>query len=630
MADRHPVRISLALAGAGSLGTFLSSAARQTLLRIVAHNRAFEENAPDDDLRYLGNDWGHIVVDSISGTSAGAITAMQVIKALFEPGYLGAGRVNDAPGTLSGDWVHGGEFERLVVDGNTPLESGPVHAPGWTLLSGARLYELIVEMLTREVAPSTIQAPVDPSHVVGLAVTLTDLMGYHEPAEFEADRVRGHPDFGLSAARSSVLYRGREAEVRDLGSRGHAEVRKVFVGDDEAELTALDRFLNHTRRRRRASRRAWTDTTARELAAIATASAALPMAVGPLAVADRDAHGDSVTRLYMDGGVLNNKPAAPAMRLGRWHDAYRLARAFENNDGILQPEHVAAVLDYERVCIFIDAFPERSFDSWRSRHPDMMTRAWHAVLGVADDTDERARRLASTMATPGGGLGAFFESIMTALRAQNMREIAKINARLRRREDLIDGWLRDSTADETELVIDSIDLAFAYAAVIERPLARQTDPRVVARVTRRLVDVDRVSNLDGRRPVTMVPIFAPRGLREVFAGAALYALGGLLGLDARKWDASVGQHVATTVLDAVAGRPAPSQSPPLPMAPDTARPDDASAVVERIRVAGKALIDGTKSTSSVIRFFARLPLELDPIIAMGRDRLNRIVRGDGE
>jgi hypothetical protein len=630
MGDRHKVRVSLALAGAGSLGTFLSSAARQTLLRIIAHNRAVDEEAADDDLRYLSTDWGTITVDSISGTSAGAITAMQVVKALFEPGYLGAGRVNDAPGTLSGDWVHGGEIGKLVVEGNTPMESGPVHSPGWTLLSGARLYDLIVEMLTREVAPSTLTSPMDPSHVIGLAVTLTDLMGYHEPAEFEAERVRGHADFGLSDARSSVLYRGREAEVRDLGSRGHAEVRKVFVGDDESELSALDRFLNNTRRRRRASRREWNDTTARELAAIATASAALPMAVGPLAVADRDTQGETIMRLYMDGGVLNNKPAAPAMRLGRWHDAYRLARAFEKNDGTLTPEHVAEVLDYERVCIFIDAFPERSFDSWRSRHPDMMTRAWHAVLGVQNDDDERARRLAATMATPGGGLGAFFESIMTALRAQNMREIAKINARLRRREDLIDDWLSDTSADESELVIDSIDLAFAYAAVVERPLARTTDPRVVARVTRRLVDVDRVSNLDGRRAVTMVPIFAPRGLREVFAGAALYALGGLLGFDARKWDASVGERVATTVLDAVAGRPAPRNTPPLPMAPNSTRPDDTSVVVQRIRVAGKAMIDGTKSTSSVIRFFARLPLELDPIITMGRDRLNRIVRGDGE
>ena len=628
MADRRPVRASIALAGAGSLGTFLSSAARHLLLRIIAHNQALGEEAADDDLRLLHPTWGRIIVDSVSGTSAGAITSVQVVKALFEPGYLGSGHVNDAHNTISGDWIHGADFEQLVVEGNTPESSGPVHAPGWTLISGARLFNLINGMLQQPVPRVSHDSPIDPRHVVAVGITLTDILGYHEPAEFEASRVLGHPDFGVGETLASVLYRGRTAAVRDMGSRGHAEVRKLFIGDDHAPLQSVERFLGATNRRRRASQRRWNAATAAELAALATASAALPMAVGPLAVEDHTREGDTLLRLYMDGGVLNNKPAAPALRLARWHDAYRLAHDLEQNAGVLSPEQVLQELDYERVCFFIDAFPERTFDPWRSRHPDMMTQAWNTVLGIADDADERKRRLDAAMGTPAGGFGAFFESIMTALRAQDMRTIAKVNARLRQREDLIDDWLANTTPAAAPLEIDSVDRAFAWAAVMERPLAQQTDPRVLAKVVNRLVEVDRISNLDGRKPVTMVPIFAPRGLRAAFAGSALYALSGLLAVEARRHDGSVGERVAKIVLDSVAGRAIARQVPPLPMAPDEAHPDDASPVVQRIRTAAKALIDGNRTTSSVVRFFARLPLDFDPVMTMARVRLNRIVRGE--
>jgi hypothetical protein len=90
----------------------------------------------------------------------------------------------------------------------------------------------------------------------------------------------------------------------------------------------------------------------------------------------------------------------------------------------------------------------------------------------------------------------------------------------------------------------------------------------------------------------------------------------------------MGGRVAKTVLDAIAGRMAERQHPPLPPAPAAAHPDDSSPLVSRIRVAAKALIDGRKSTSSVVRFFARLPLHLDPVMDMARTRLDRKIRGE--
>lgn len=622
---RVPVRASIALAGAGSLGTFLSAASRELLLRLHAHNRAVLEQAPNEDGRYLRPDWGLVVIDSVSGTSAGAITACQVVKALFEPSYLCANQSAETRGCLSGDWIHGADFTQLASDHNQPETRGPVSSPGWTLLSGARLYETVFRMLRPTEQTSSLPSLLDETGVVALAITLTDLLGYHEPAEFEAGQVIGHPDFGASPPRGSLLFRGEEGQVRDLGSRGHAEIRKMFIARDGEVVPVLDHYLTGTRRRRRAQIEIWGPDAASRMAAVATASAALPFAVGPVTVQEPES--DS-SKLYMDGGVLNNKPVAPALLMARWHDAYRVRRTWDASASEFDREKVEATLSYQRVCFFIDAFPDRSFDAWRSQHPDAWTQTWHSVMGVQDDVEERKRRLLSAIETPAGGIGVFFESVMTTLRAQDAKVIAKNNLRLDRRDALVDSWIYEHDGEVGSFVLDTIEKAFAWATVCARPTAARLSKGEKNVLTRRLHDIERMSGLDGRRAVTMVPIFAPRGLRGVFAGEALYALAGLLALDARRYDSSTGSRVARTVLDAIAGRVAERQYPPLPPAPDDAHPDDSSPLVNRIRVAAKALIDGRKSTSSVVRFFARLPLNLDPIMDMARVRLDRKIRGE--
>ena len=622
---RVPVRASIALAGAGSLGTFLSAASRELLLRLHAHNRAVQEQAPAHDERYLRAEWGLVVVDSVSGTSAGAITAAQVVKALFEPAYLGADQAPDSRGCMSGDWVHAADFIQLASDHNRPETRGPVSSPGWTLLSGARLYETVFKMLQPGEQAAAEPSLLDETGVVALAITLTDLLGYHEPAEFEASQVIGHPDFGASPARDSLLFRGEAAQVRDLGSRGHAEIRKLFIARDSDALPGIDHYLTGTRRRRRAEIETWGKEAASRMAAFATASAALPFAVGPVTVQDTEAH---TSKLYMDGGVLNNKPVAPALLMARWHDAWRVRRTWDSDASEFNRDDVQKTLSYQRVCFFIDAFPDRTLDAWRSQHPDAWTNAWQSVMGVQDDAEERKRRLLSAIETPAGGIGVFFESVMTTLRAQDAKVIAKNNLRLDRRDALVDGWIQEHDDEEIPFILDTIEKAFAWATVCARPSAANLTEGQKNVLSRRLHDIERMSGLDGRRAVTMVPIFAPRGLRGVFAGEALYALAGLLALDARRYDSSMGGRVAKTVLDAIAGRMAERQHPPLPPAPAAAHPDDSSPLVSRIRVAAKALIDGRKSTSSVVRFFARLPLHLDPVMDMARTRLDRKIRGE--
>ncbi len=622
---RVPVRASIALAGAGSLGTFLSAASRELLLRLHAHNRAVLEDAPDNDPRYLRTDWGLVVVDSVSGTSAGAITACQVVKALFEPTYLGEHLSADTRGSLSGDWIHAADFTQLASNHNRSETQGPVSSPGWTLLSGARLYDTVFKMLQPGEHPDKLPSLLDETGVVALAITLTDLLGYHEPAEFEASQVIGHPDFGATPPRDSLLFRGEAGQVRDLGSRGHAEIRKLFIARDHDAIPVIDHYLTGTRRRRRAEIEIWGKEAASRMAAFATASAALPFAVGPITVQDPETQ---TTKLYMDGGVLNNKPVAPALLMARWHDAYRVGRTRDATSNEFCREKVEETLSYQRVCFFLDAFPDRSFDAWRSQHPDAWTQTWHTVMGVQDDVEERTRRLLSAIETPAGGIGVFFESVMTTLRAQDAKVIAKNNLRLDRRDALVDGWIYEHDGEVGSFVLDTIEKAFAWATVCARPTSARLSQGQKNVLARRLHDIERMSGLDGRRAVTMVPIFAPRGLRGVFAGEALYALAGLLAIDARRYDSSTGSRVARTVLDAIAGRMADRPFPPLPPAPDDAHPDDSSPLVNRIRVAAKALIDGRKNTSSVVRFFARLPLHLDPIMDMARSRLDRKIRGE--
>jgi hypothetical protein len=628
---RVPIRAAFAFAGGGSLGTFLSGAVRELLFSIRDHNRAVAEGAPDNDSRYINGTWGRVIIDSIGGSSAGALVASQLVKCLFDPSYLGTGESFSETGTITGDWVHGGNFSDLSVEGNEPGRSGPVEAPGWTLISGAKLFELAAAALNPGPLPEPDEAsPLDPSGVVGIGITLTDLLGYHEPAEFLVDEVQGHPSFGAAKPAPARMRRYAGQEVRDLGGRGHAETRKLFIGRDYESAGAAKHFVRTTNRRGRARAIRWSSRAAERLAGLVAASASLPIAVGPIALTDRAADAESVyRRLYMDGGLLNNKPISPALKLARWHDGMRVMSA-QKEDGCIPLAAVEEELVYKRVCFFVDAFPDRAVGEWRSPHPDQIVAGTGAYDLTPTAVAARDKRINDALEAPHAALDVLFESMMSSLRAQDILGIAKGNWRLNERDKYIDQRCLDETSSAaTDFKVDSINKAYAYASLMQRPGAASLDRNQRLRVTQRVWESDRFSGLSGRRTVTMIPVFAPTNLKAVFAGEALYALGGLLGYEARKHDAGVGALVARSVVQSLDS----TKSPPeveLKHAPHRVLPDDTEPVVRRLRIAGLALIDGIQQRPTTVRWLAKLPLSLTPITRIAKGWLDRRVLGIAE
>ena len=628
---RRPVRAAFALAGAGSLGTFIAGALRELLTAIRGHNEAIADPAAtDDDPRLIHSEWGQIVIDAVGGSSAGALCAGQLVKALFEPGYAGGAGPTDEPGTITGDWIDKGAFDRLAGKGNRAHRSGPVESPGWTLLSAAKLHDVAMEVLRPSVqwsdALSSAGCAVDPTGLVAVGITLTDLLGYHEHADFEPGRVLGHPDFGASSPERPHFRGFGDELVRDLGVRRHSEIRRVFVGGRPESTEFVTRFLRLTRRQGRGRAVPYADAAER-LASLAAASAALPLALGPMALTDRAVDAEStVRRLYMDGGVLNNKPIAPALRLARWHDELRLLSRLPDGATSIPLEVIEEELVYERVCFFLDAFPDRTRGEWRSPHPDQALRA-EAVAQLAPEAiRERDARIDDALSSPTRGLGAFFESLLASLRAQDIRGIAELNFRARERDRYIAHLCTCSHQGSSQFAVTDLERAHAYAAVRSTSEgAALGEPEALA-VADAVWQAERFGGLGGRRSVTMIPVFAPENLVAVLAGEGLYAVGGLLAREARVHDAEVGRVVARHVIDALR---APEDVPRvlLPDAPLDVVPQDTARLVERLKVAAEAAVQGDGSGSAFIRSLVAFPLHLNPLVRLIKARLDRKVRG---
>lgn len=632
--NRVPIRAAFALAGAGSLGTFLAGATRECLIAIRAHNEAIADPSADDgDDRLLNDEWGTIVIDAIGGSSAGAFCGSQLVRALFEPDYLGVNDAIDAPHTMTGDWIELGAFDALTVDGNTPKHVGPIEAPGWTIMSGAKLFEMaqIALAARKDVDASQFSgpSPIDPDGIVAIGITLTDLLGYHEYAEFECRSVLGHPNFGAVKPGEPTFHGYRGEPVRDLGILKHAEIRKLFVGHSEEATRQVAEFLEATRRKGRARAIVWGDSTDR-LAALATASASLPLALGPLAVTDRATHSEKMLRrLYTDGGVMNNKPIAPALRLARWQDEVRLMRVLAREDhrfaDAFDPDDVEKALNYRRICFFVDAFPERYRHKVRSPHPDQAFLDCEDPQLEKEDLDARNRAIDEVLTTPTRGLGALFESMMASLRAQDIRGIAEMNYRIRERDRFIGKVIRRA-GDESDFVLDSLEKAHAYSSVCLHDEGKTLSVAHRLAVAERVYEANRLSGLAGRRRVTMVPVFAPENLVAVLAGEGLYALGGLLSRDARMHDTSVGMTVARNVMASL--EPSrESTAVNLRDAPESVLPRDTAAVVERLKVAIEAAIEGDGTGSRFIRALVAFPLRLNPLVRLVKGRLDERVMG---
>ena len=135
-----------------------------------------------------------------------------------------------------------------------------------------------------------------------------------------------------------------------------------------------------------------------------------------------------------------------------------------------------------------------------------------------------------------------------------------------------------------------------------RPLGRSLSDAEAHAVAALVADSDGVSELSGRRLVTLVPVFAPTNLRAAYAGDAMYSMGGLLALDARRHDAALGGDVARKVLRALREPGSESASDALAPAPDSVLPTDAGPLATRLVIAAQAMIDGLLHRSPVMRF----------------------------
>ena len=629
--ERYPVRASFALSGAGSLGTFIAGALSQIVSAIRAHNLALSEvGVREDDPRLLHPEWGRITIDAIGGASAGALCSGQLVKSLFQPAYLGEGAPLDAPGTMTGDWINNASFEALSIEGNEFQHEGSVEAPGWTLLNAAKLYDVARDALTAEdsgcVDPTKDPASPVPEHgMVGVGITLTDLLGYHEHAEFDARHVMGHPSFGMTAPKDARYRRLEGRDVRDLGVKKHAEVRRFFVSLNQEAPQSVERFLKETGRQGQAMGVAWRASTDL-LARLAAASAALPLALGPVAVTDtNDENGIELRRIYMDGGVLNNKPLSPALQMSRWQDEMLLVNALSASENVLSPDRVEDVLSYKRVCFFLDAFPDRTRGHWRSPHPHTAMIDPDAIQLHPENVEARNARIDEALATPAAGMAMFFESLLTSLRAQDIRGVANTNLRIGFRRKFIQDMAERGLVGRPDLKIRDVATAHAYAAVSDALRGMHVGHAGLMALTDLLKSVQQFSGTDSRREVTMIPVFAPENLTEVLAGDAIYAVGGLLSRDARVHDAGVGRRVATEVLAAL--RPGDVKPVELPKTPDAARPHDSGPLVERLRTTILATIEGRGTRQTFLKRLVAAPVKMNPLVKLLKTRLDKTVRG---
>lgn len=620
------------MAGAGSLGTFLAGALREIVIAVRAHNEAIADtNAGPDDPRVLHPSWGHVTIDSVGGSSAGALCSGQLVKALYEPEYLGTGLEIDAEGTLAGDWINMASFEGLAPEGNAMATEGGVEAPGWTLLSPAKLYKVAMEALVSKSfdpdAPRDAACALPANGIVGVGITLTDVLGYHEYAEFEACDVMGHPQFGAVEAKVAHFRALKGKEVRDLGVRKHSEVRHLFVCASEESKQIIRRFMDETDRDGKAAGHTWLEAGER-LSGLAVASAALPLAFGPMALTDpTDVEGQSIRRLYMDGGVLNNKPINPALLMARWQDEIRVVSRTAYEADSFSKSVVDEELNYDRVCFFIDAFPDRTRGEWRSPHPDVALTGQPVPQTQAENVAARDQRIDDALASPSRGLGLFFESMLTSLRAQDIRGVAVTNYRIAKRAEFIRSLAGKIHHGESEFFLTDFSRVHAYVAVRRAtrglPLSEQ-DHLALADV---VYQTDGFAGLHGRHSVTMIPVFAPKNLVEVLAGEGLYAMGGLLSREARVHDALTGQRVAQQVLRSLNPRNEEEQVT-LPNPEHEALPNDTSLLVKRLTVVVEAMIEGDGSGSAFARKLVAFPFQMNPLVRLLKGRLDRTVRGE--
>jgi patatin-related protein len=194
MAAQQEVRFAAVMYGGVSLAIYMNGIS-QELLRVVRAG----SDLPDSELSgtelvyrkaaralHLGRMPGapldtdfpdvrtRIVVDILSGTSAGGINAIFLAKSLA----LGAKNLD----SLAELWKTEGDLDKLLNDRGSELDLYPSREPATSLLNSQRMYAKLYDaMEAMDATPRAGRAPM--ASEIDLFVTATDLHGIYKPIE---------------------------------------------------------------------------------------------------------------------------------------------------------------------------------------------------------------------------------------------------------------------------------------------------------------------------------------------------------------------------------------------------------------------------------------------------------------
>jgi patatin-related protein len=252
-ADHFETRIALAFFGGVSLAVYESGIAVE-FFRLVTDR--------DGIYKKLRDRIGRVMVDIISGTSAGALSAAFLANALINR----SGSLDP----LMQLWLEKADLDTLL---NPPTEG-----EAKSLLSGEEFLRLIKEALEEMAGNEVASVPYQP--YLDLFITATNLEGDTRPFKLDKNRIEARSHQRIFHFR----YRGEQRDGRNVGEQQH--------NDFEPRSLPL-------------------------LAVAARTSASFPLAFEPVLIkkAEFGALSPDLEKdaYHIDGGILDNKPIRLAL-----------------------------------------------------------------------------------------------------------------------------------------------------------------------------------------------------------------------------------------------------------------------------------------------------------------------------
>lgn len=351
---RIETRISLVLYGGVSLAVYMSGACKE-LLSVV---RAGSEQVPDEDLSPVEREYRRIcqsggtdrqprrvVVDVLSGSSAGGLNALFLAKALAHGGNLDG---------LRKVWYEEAGLHELMAG----IDKGRMAEPPKALLDGPKFHEILYDALSDL---SDQAKRIDPDSedgrlvdAVDCFVTTTDLRGVAETVRLDTEgtmeiqELRRRAVFHFVDRRPSQ-NRPRETQLDD----GHDAVL-AFAGRATSAHPAALYPANWHQVEAGRDRRSNRDHDLKRF---------LSPRLHP-----EEGYLDLENRWYTDGGAMDNKPFKYAMAPVR---------------------NRRAEIPVDRKVLFVEPDPVAELDQWQDTAPPNLLSYTVGTYGLARSEDIR-------------------------------------------------------------------------------------------------------------------------------------------------------------------------------------------------------------------------------------------------